>query len=145
MGDPWKSISPEGVRAFTYGVLSTLLVWLWAEGYLSIINNVLTMLGASSLLATSIVISTVISLLIILILYGLHGKMPTTLMLQHMTWVKNPDKFLIFFYIWINLIAAGLLNVLDLNKLYQFLALFIIFLLPSLILGLRIQKKGGNI
>ena len=94
---------------------------------------------------TSIVISTVISLLIILILYGLHGKMPTTLMLQHMTWVKNPDKFLIFFYIWINLIAAGLLNVLDLNKLYQFLALFIIFLLPSLILGLRIQKKGGNI
>jgi len=145
MGDPWKSISPEGVRAFTYGVLSTLLVWLWAEGYLSIINNVLTMLGASSLLATSIVISTVISLLIILILYGLHGKMPTTLMLQHMTWVKNPDKFLIFFYIWINLIAAGLLNVLDLNKLYQFLALFVIFLLPSLILGLRIQKKGGNI
>ncbi len=145
MGDPWKSISPEGVRAFTYGVLSTLLVWLWAEGYLSIINNVLTMLGTSSLLATSIVISTVISLLIILILYGLHGKMPTTLMLQHMTWVKNPDKFLIFFYIWINLIAAGLLNVLDLNKLYQFLALFIIFLLPSLILGLRIQKKGGNI
>lgn len=145
MGDPWKSISPEGVRAFTYGVLSTLLVWLWAEGYLSIINNILTMLGTSSLLATSIVISTVISLLIILILYGLHGKMPTTLMLQHMTWVKNPDKFLIFFYIWINLIAAGLLNVLDLNKLYQFLALFIIFLLPSLILGLRIQKKGGNI
>ena len=145
MGDPWKSISPEGVRAFTYGVLSTLLVWLWAEGYLSIINDVLTMLGISSLLATSIVISTVISLLIILILYGLHGKMPTTLMLQHMTWVKNPDKFLIFFYIWINLIAAGLLNVLDLNKLYQFLALFVIFLLPSLILGLRIQKKGGNI
>ena len=145
MGDPWKSISPEGVRAFTYGVLSTLLVWLWAEGYLSMINDVLTMLGASSLLATSIVISTVISLLIILILYGLHGKMPTTLMLQHMTWVKNPDKFLIFFYIWINLIAAGLLNVLDLNKLYQFLALFVIFLLPSLILGLRIQKKGGNI
>ena len=145
MGDPWKSISPEGVRAFTYGVLSTLLVWLWAEGYLSIINNILTMLGTSSLLATSIVISTVISLLIILILYGLHGKMPTTLMLQHMTWVKNPDKFLIFFYIWINLIAAGLLNVLDLNKLYQFLALFVIFLLPSLILGLRIKKKGGNI
>lgn len=145
MGDPWKSISPEGVRAFTYGVLSTLLVWLWAEGYLSMINDVLTMLGTSSLLATSIVISTVISLLIILILYGLHGKMPTTLMLQHMTWVKNPDKFLIFFYIWINLIAAGLLNVLDLNKLYQFLALFVIFLLPSLILGLRIQKKGGNI
>jgi hypothetical protein len=23
MGDPWKSISPEGVRAFTYGVLTS--------------------------------------------------------------------------------------------------------------------------
>ena len=145
MGDPWKSISPEGVRAFTYGVLTALLVWLWTEDYLLIINNMLVMLGLSSLLATSIIISTVISLLIILILYGLHGKLPTTLMLQHMTWVKNPDRFLIFFYIWINLIAAGLLNVLDLNKFHQFVLLFGIFLLPSLILGLRIQKKGGNI
>ena len=87
MGDPWKSISPEGVRAFTYGVLSTLLVWLFAEDYLQVVNNMLMMLGVSSLLATSIMISTVISLLIILILYGLHGKLPTTLMLQHMTWV----------------------------------------------------------
>ena len=145
MGDPWKSISPEGVRAFTYGVLTALLVWLWTEDYLLIINNMLVMLGLSSLLATSIIISTVISVLIILILYGLHGKLPTTLMLQHMTWVKNPDRFLIFFYIWINLIAAGLLNVLDLNKFHQFVLLFGIFLLPSLILGLRIQKKGGNI
>ena len=66
-------------------------------------------------------------------------------MLQHMTWVENPDKFLFFFYIWINLIAAGLLNVLELNKFYQFVSLFAIFLLPSLILGLKIQKKGGNI
>ncbi len=145
MGDPWKSISPEGVRAFTYGVLSTLLIWLFAEDYLQVVNNMLMMLGVSSLLATSIMISTVISLLIILILYGLHGKLPTTLMLQHMTWVQNPDKFLLFFYIWINLIAAGLLNVLGLNTFYQFVALFVIFLLPSLILGLRIQKKGGNI
>ena len=145
MGDPWKSISPEGVRAFTYGVLSTLLIWLFSEGYLQVVNNMLIMLGVSSLLATSIMISTVISLLIILILYGLHGKLPTTLMLQHMTWVQNPDKFLLFFYIWINLIAAGLLNVLGLNTFYQFVALFVIFLLPSLILGLRIQKKGGNI
>tara|TARA_Y100000992_G_scaffold181607_1_gene122645 strand:+ start:832 stop:1269 length:438 start_codon:yes stop_codon:yes gene_type:complete len=145
MGDPWKSISPEGVRAFTYGVLSTLLIWLFAEDYLQVVNNMLMMLGVSSLLATSIMISTVISLLIILILYGLHGKLPTTLMLQHMTWVQNPDKFLLFFYIWINLIAAGLLNVLGLNTFYQFVSLFVIFLLPSLILGLRIQKKGGNI
>jgi len=145
MGDPWKSISPEGVRAFTYGVLTALLVWLWTEDYLLMINNTLVMLGLSSLLAKSIIISTVISILIILIFYGLHGKLPTTLMLQHMTWVKNPDRFLIFFYIWINLIAAGLLNVLDLNILYQFVLLFGILLLPSLILGLRIQKKGGNI
>ena len=145
MGDPWKSISPEGVRAFTYGVLSTLLIWLYTEDYLLIANNMLMMLGVSKLLATSIMISTVISLLIILILYGLHGKLPTTLMLQHMTWVQNPDKFLLFFYIWINLIAAGIMNVLDLNRFYQFVALFVIFLLPSLILGLRIQKKGGNI
>ena len=145
MGDPWKSISPEGVRAFTYGVLSTLLIWLWTEDYLLIVNDLLIMIGTSILLAKSIVISTVISLLIILILYGLHGKLPTTLMLQHMTWVKNPDKFLLFFYIWINLIAAGLMNVFDLNRFYQFVGLFVIFLLPSLILGLRIQKKGGNI
>ena len=145
MGDPWKTISPEAVSAFTYGVLSTLLVWLWAEDYLSIVNNLLMMIGIPSILAMSIVISTVISLLIILILYGLHGKLPTTLMLQHMTWVQNPDKFLIYFYIWINLIAAGLLNVLNLNVFYQFVSLFIIFLMPSLILGLRIQKKGGNI
>tara|TARA_B100001564_G_C20659553_1_gene680892 strand:+ start:1273 stop:1710 length:438 start_codon:yes stop_codon:yes gene_type:complete len=145
MGDPWKSISPEGVRAFTYGVLSTLLIWLYIEDYLQIVNNMLMMLGVTSLLATSIMISTVISLLIILILYGLHGKLPTTLMLQHMTWVQNPDKFLLFFYIWINLIAAGLMNVFGLNTFYQFVALFVIFLLPSLILGLRIQKKGGNI
>ena len=55
MGDPWKSISPEGVRAFTYGVLTALLVWLWTEDYLLMINNTLVMLGLSSLLATSIV------------------------------------------------------------------------------------------
>ena len=48
MGDPWKSISPEGVRAFTYGVLTTLLVWLWVEDYLLIINNTLVMFGLSS-------------------------------------------------------------------------------------------------
>tara|TARA_E500000081_G_C5968585_1_gene277120 strand:+ start:135 stop:572 length:438 start_codon:yes stop_codon:yes gene_type:complete len=145
MGDPWKSISPEGVRAFTYGALSVTLLWLWTEGYLLIVNDLITMVGLTPLMATSIMASTVISLLLIMIMYGLHGKMPTTLMLQHMTWVKNPDKFLIFFYLWINFIAAGLLNVLELNTFYQFVSLFVIFLLPSLILGLGIQKKGGNI
>ena len=97
------------------------------------------------LLAKSILVSTVISILLVLVLYGLHGKLPTTLMLQHMTWVKNPDKFLLFFYVWINFISAALLNVMDLNTFYQFLSLFVIFLTPSLILGLSIQKRGGNI
>ena len=145
MGDPCKSISPECVRAFTYGALSVTLLWLWAEDYLLILNHIIMMIGFTPLMATSIMVSTDISLLLIMILYGLHGKMPTTLMLQHMTWIENPDKFLFFFYVWINLIAAGLLNVLELNKFYQFVSLFAIFLLPSLILGLKIQKKGGNI
>ena len=145
MGDPWKSISAEGVRAFSYGAYSVILVWLWSEGYLLFINNLLVSLGISSLLAKSIVVSTVISVLITTVLYGLHGRMPTTLMLQHMTWVKNPDKFLLFFYIWINFISAALLNVMNLNTFYQFMSLFIIFLTPSLILGISIQKKGGNI
>ena len=145
MGDPWKSISAEGVRAFSYGAYSVILVWLWSEGYLLFINNLLVSLGISSLLAKSIVVSTVISVLITTVLYGLHGRMPTTLMLQHMTWVKNPEKFLLFFYIWINFISAALLNVMGLNTFYQFMSLFVIFLTPSLILGISIQKKGGNI
>ena len=145
MGDPWKSISPEGVRAFSYGVYSVALVWLWSEGYLLFLNNLLITVGTSVLLAKSILVSTVISILLVLVLYGLHGKLPTTLMLQHMTWVKNPDKFLLFFYIWINFISASLLNVMDLNILYQFISIFVIFLTPSLILGLSIQKRGGNI
>jgi len=145
MGDPWKSISAEGVRAFSYGAYSVILVWLWSEGYLLFINNLLVSLGISSLLAKSIVVSTVISVLITTVLYGLHGRMPTTLMLQHMTWVKNPDKFLLFFYIWINFISAALLNVMGLNTFYQFMSLFVIFLTPSLILGISIQKRGGNI
>ena len=145
MGDPWKSISPEGVRAFSYGAYSVILVWLWSGGSLLFVNNFLISLGASELLAKSVLVSTVISILITTVLYGLHGRLPTTLMLQHMEWVKNPDKFLLFFYIWINFISAALLNVMGLNALYQFASLFVIFLTPSLILGLSIQKRGGNI
>jgi hypothetical protein len=145
MGDPWKSISPEGVRAFSYGAYSVILVWLWSAGSLVFVNDLLISLGSSELLAKSIVVSTVISILITTVLYGLHGRLPTTLMLQHMTWIKSPDRFLLFFYIWINLIAAALLNVMGLNTLYQFASLFVIFLTPSLILGLSIQKRGGNI
>lgn len=145
MGDPWKSISAEGVRAFSYGAYSVTLVWLWSEGYLSFVNNMLISVGASALLAKSILVSTVVSILLVTALYGLHGKLPTTLMLQHMTWVKNPDKFLLFFYIWINFIFAALLNVMGLDIFYQFLSGFVILLTPSLILGISIQKRGGNI
>jgi hypothetical protein len=145
MGDPWKSISAEGVRAFSYGAYSVILVWLWSEGYLSFVNNILISVGASALLAKSILVSTIVSILLVTTLYGLHGKLPTTLMLQHMTWVKNPDKFLLFFYIWINFIFAALLNVMGLDIFYQFLSGFVILLTPSLILGISIQKRGGNI
>ena len=54
MGDPWKSISPEGVRAFSYGAYSVILVWLWSGGSLLFINNFLISLGASELLAKSV-------------------------------------------------------------------------------------------
>ena len=145
MGDPWKSISAEGVRAFSYGAYSVILLWLWSEGHLSFVNNMLISVGASALLAKSILVSTVVSILLVTALYGLHGKLPTTLMLQHMTWVKNPDKFLLFFYIWINFIFAALLNVMGLDIFYQFLSGFVILLTPSLILGISIQKRGGNI
>ena len=41
MADPWKSISPEGVRAFTNGVGATLLIWLLAEGHLEPVMSLL--------------------------------------------------------------------------------------------------------
>jgi len=145
MGDPWKSITVESVRAFTCGSLSVLLVWFSTVGYLSIFTDILLILGVSVIFAKSIFISTIIFLVVVAIFYGLHGRMFTTLMLEHMPWVKNPDKYLLFFYIWVNLIAACLLNVFDLNILFQFLSLFVVFLFPSLMLGIRIQKKGGNI
>ena len=108
-------------------------------------THILLMLGVSVIFAKSIFISTIIFLVVVAIFYGLHGRMFTTLMLEHMPWVKNPDKYLIFFFIWVNLIAACLLIVFDLNKLLQFLTLFVVFLFPSLMLGIGIQKKGGNI
>ena len=67
MGDPWKSISPEGVRAFTYGSLSVLLLWGYGENYLLPVNDILMMLGISDLLAKSLMISSVIFILIIFI------------------------------------------------------------------------------
>ena len=45
MGDPWKSINQEGVRAFTYGVGATILIWLSGEGYLEPVVSFLTIIG----------------------------------------------------------------------------------------------------
>ncbi|GIR42279.1 MAG: hypothetical protein CM15mP53_01950 [Ectothiorhodospiraceae bacterium] len=48
-------------------------------------------------------------------------------MLEHMPWVIAPDKFLPFFWLWINAIMAGLLNVFDVNAFWYFVDLFFIF------------------
>ena len=144
MGDPWKSITPEGVRAFTYGIGTTALLWLSFEGYLDIVLTFLVMIGLSPAFSKAIFISTILFFLVIMIFYGLHGKLFTTLILEHMPWVKNPDKFLLFFWLWAVGISSGILNVFSVNIFYQFVYLFFIFLFPSLFLGTRIQKKGGN-
>ena len=77
MGDHWKSITVESVRAFTYGSLSVLLVWFSIEGYLSIFTDILMMLSLSALLAKSIFISTILFLVVVTIFYGLHGHLFT--------------------------------------------------------------------
>jgi hypothetical protein len=64
-------------------------------------------------------------------------------MLEHMPWVINPDKYLLFFWAWINLITAGILNIFELNMLWVFVNLFFYFLIPSLFFGTRIQEKHG--
>ena len=60
MGDPWKSITPEGVRAFTYGVGTTALLWLYTEGKLDIALSVLIMIGLSPIFSKAIFITTII-------------------------------------------------------------------------------------
>tara|TARA_B100001750_G_C15471244_1_gene579915 strand:- start:145 stop:582 length:438 start_codon:yes stop_codon:yes gene_type:complete len=144
MADPWKSISPEGVRAFTNGVGATLLIWLLAEGHLEPVMSLLVAIGLSPAFSKAIFISTIIFILVVILFFGLHGKMFTTLMLEHMPWVKNPDRFLVFFWLWAIAIASCILNVFEVNVLYQFVILFFVFLIPSLFLGIKIQKVGGN-
>ncbi|MEC9206213.1 MAG: hypothetical protein VYE31_03380 [Pseudomonadota bacterium] len=144
MGDPWKSINQEGVRAFTYGVGATILIWLSGEGYLEPVVSFLTIIGFSKIFSEALFFSTILFLLVIMVFYGLHGKLFTTLILEHMPWVKNPDRYLLFFWLWAVAIASGIMNVFEVNVFYQFVSLFFIFLLPSLFLGTRIQKKGGN-
>ena len=94
-------------------------------------------------LANSLIVGTVIFSIFITVYYGLHGKYFTTLMLEHMPWVIAPDKFLPFFWLWINAIMAGLLNVFDVNAFWYFVNLFFIFLLPSLFIGTKVQEKHG--
>ena len=130
-------------RATKFAIISILLIWLAWEGYLSFLIAPLGIIGIFPALANSLIVGTIIFLVFITVYYGLHGKYFTTLMLEHMPWVIAPDKFLPFFWIWINAIMAGLLNVFDVNAFWYFVDLFFIFLLPSLFIGTKVQEKHG--
>ena len=130
-------------RATKYAIITMLLIWVTWEGYLQFIVPVLGMIGIFPSLANSLIIGTVAFTVFITMYYGLHGKYFTTLMLEHMPWVIAPDKFLPFFWLWINAIVAGLLNAFDVNAFWYFVNLFFIFLLPSLFIGTKVQEKHG--
>ena len=130
-------------RATKYAILTMLLIWITWEGYLQFIIPILGMIGIFPSLANSLIIGTVAFTVFITMYYGLHGKYFTTLMLEHMPWVIAPDKFLPFFWLWINAIVAGLLNAFDVNAFWYFVNLFFIFLLPSLFIGTKVQEKHG--
>jgi hypothetical protein len=130
-------------RATKYAILTMLLIWITWEGYLQFIVPIMGMIGIFPSLANSLIIGTVAFTVFITMYYGLHGKYFTTLMLEHMPWVIAPDKFLPFFWLWINAIVAGLLNAFDVNAFWYFVNLFFIFLLPSLFIGTKVQEKHG--
>ena len=130
-------------RATKYAILTMLLIWITWEGYLQFIIPIMGMVGIFPSLANSLIIGTVAFTVFITMYYGLHGKYFTTLMLEHMPWVIAPDKFLPFFWLWINAIVAGLLNAFDVNAFWYFVNLFFIFLLPSLFIGTKVQEKHG--
>ncbi len=130
-------------RATKYAILTMLLIWITWEGYLQFIVPIMGMVGIFPSLANSLIIGTVAFTVFITMYYGLHGKYFTTLMLEHMPWVIAPDKFLPFFWLWINAIVAGLLNAFDVNAFWYFVNLFFIFLLPSLFIGTKVQEKHG--
>ena len=115
-------------RATKYAILTMLLIWITWEGYLQFIIPIMGMIGIFPSLANSLIIGTVAFTVFITMYYGLHGKYFTTLMLEHMPWVIAPDKFLPFFWLWINAIVAGLLNAFDVNAFWYFVNLFFIFL-----------------
>ena len=130
-------------RATKYAILTMLLIWITWEGYLQFLVPIMGMIGIFPSLANSLIIGTVAFTVFITMYYGLHGKYFTTLMLEHMPWVIAPDKFLPFFWLWINAIVAGLLNAFDVNAFWYFVNLFFIFLLPSLFIGTKVQEKHG--
>ena len=130
-------------RATKYAILTMLLIWITWEGYLQFLVPIMGMIGIFPSLANSLIIGTVAFTIFITMYYGLHGKYFTTLMLEHMPWVIAPDKFLPFFWLWINAIVAGLLNAFDVNAFWYFVNLFFIFLLPSLFIGTKVQEKHG--
>ena len=130
-------------RATKYAILTMILIWITWEGYLQFIIPIMGMIGIFPSLANSLIIGTVAFTVFITMYYGLHGKYFTTLMLEHMPWVIAPDKFLPFFWLWINAIVAGLLNAFDVNAFWYFVNLFFIFLLPSLFIGTKVQEKHG--
>ena len=130
-------------RATKYAILTMLLIWITWEGYLQFIIPIMGMIGIFPSLANSLIIGTVAFTVFITMYHGLHGKYFTTLMLEHMPWVIAPDKFLPFFWLWINAIVAGLLNAFDVNAFWYFVNLFFIFLLPSLFIGTKVQEKHG--
>ena len=130
-------------RATKYAIFTLILIWLVWEGYFEFMTNILGVVGIFPALANSLITGTVIFVIFITVYYGLHGKYFTTLMLEHMPWVIAPDKFLPFFWLWINAITAGVLNVFDVNAFWYFVDLFFIFLLPSLFIGTKVQEKHG--
>ena len=130
-------------RATKYAILTMLLIWITWEGYLQFIIPIMGMIGIFPSLANSLIIGTVAFTVFITMYYGLHGKYFTSLMLEHVPWVIAPDKFLPFFWLWINAIVAGLLNAFDVNAFWYFVNLFFIFLLPSLFIGTKVQEKHG--
>ena len=130
-------------RATKYAIFTLVLIWLVWEGYFQFLVTALGIIGIFPALANSLITGTVIFVIFITVYYGLHGKYFTTLMLEHMPWVISPDKFLPFFWLWINAITAGVLNVFDVNAFWYFVDLFFIFLLPSLFIGTKVQEKHG--
>ena len=131
-------------RSSIQAIVSTLILWFSTAGYLNFVPEFLISVGIFENLAYSLLVGTVIFVLFLTVFHGLHGKYFTTLMLEHMPWVINPDKFLLFFWFWINLIVAGVLNIFEVNMWWYFVNLFFYALFPSLFFGTRVQEVHGS-